>query len=483
MSSNASVIEQNGLNPVPDAERYGRPSDLFPVWFSWNISIFGITLGIYVLSLGLSVWQAIAAGIIGYLLSCSFVGILSTGSVRTGLPTLAQSQMCFGVLGNRIPSVFGFISNMGWMIILLSMASTTLADLLIHLLPGLDDGNGRPERLTLFVSFCIIMALTLVGAVFGHAMIMKIERVIALLTGSMTLIYLFFFVQEIDFSQINSAPAGSAVTFIGGVVMAMTMVGLGFLNYGGDYSRYLPRHSSSSGVIFWTTVGIALPVSVLLVLGVLLSVGNPQMMEQAAVEPLAALTGILPFWFYVPFSFIVIISLVSAGMTDVYSAGLAFMAAGLKVPRVVSTLISAVIVALGCFYLTFISDSFLSTFTSFLAVISVIMGSWGAIEMVDLLRQKALGWEVRLALPRGQGGFNVRWSAVISLIVASVIGLGTITSSDPYIARITSFLLSDEQQQSTLAQANVGLVAAMMVGAVLYALLSQVLRLEWQPKD
>ena len=46
--SDASKIETNGVNPVPDNERYGRPFDLFPVWFSWNISIFGITLGIYV---------------------------------------------------------------------------------------------------------------------------------------------------------------------------------------------------------------------------------------------------------------------------------------------------------------------------------------------------------------------------------------------------------------------------------------------------
>ena len=53
--SDSSHIETNGVNPVPDSERYGRPFDLFPVWFSWNISIFGITLGIYVFGLGLSV--------------------------------------------------------------------------------------------------------------------------------------------------------------------------------------------------------------------------------------------------------------------------------------------------------------------------------------------------------------------------------------------------------------------------------------------
>ena len=78
--SDASKIETNGVNPVPDNERYGRPFALFPVWFSWNISIFGITLGIYVFGLGLSVWQAMLAGVIGYFLSCALVGILAVGA-------------------------------------------------------------------------------------------------------------------------------------------------------------------------------------------------------------------------------------------------------------------------------------------------------------------------------------------------------------------------------------------------------------------
>lgn len=479
-SNNASSIEQNGINPIPDAERYGKPSGLFPVWFSWNISIFGITCGMYVFSLGLSVWQAMAAGVIGYFLSCSLVGILAVGSVRTGLPTLAQSRMCFGADGNRIPAFFGYVANMGWKVTMLSMASTTLADLLQTLIPSLSDGAGHPGNFCLLLSFAVVIVLTMVGAVYGYALIIKVERWIAIITGAMTFIYLFFFIPQIDFSQLNSAPSGSLAAFIGGVVLAMTMVGLGFLNYGGDYSRYLPRNSSAGSVIFWTTTGIALPVSVLLILGVMLCVGNPELLDKAAHEPLAALTGILPFWFYVPFSLIIIISLISAGMTGVYSSGLALLAVGVPLSRAATTLLNAVIIALGCFYLTFISDSFLSTFSSFLASISVVMGSWGAIEMVDLIRQKALKWDVTLAMPAGQGGSSFRAPAMIAFVIAVIIGLGTITSTDPYIAKITSFLLSEEAAQGTFAKANVGLVAAMLAGGVIYAFLTFVLRMGYK---
>lgn len=441
-----SKIETNGVNPVPDNERYGRPVDLFPIWFSWNISIFGITCGIYVFGLGLSVWQAMAAGVIGYFLSCSLVGILAVGGVRTGLPTLVQSRFCFGYHANKIPTFFGYVANMGWKVTMLSMASTTLADLVSKLVPAMQTASGTPSTACLFGSFVAVIFFTMIGAVYGHGVILRVEKLIAWVTGLFTLVYLFFFIPQIDFSTLNDVPSGSFGTFLGGIVLAMTMVGLGFLNYGGDYARYLPRKTPAGGVIFWTTVGIALPVSVLLILGVMLSAGNPELLEKASHEPLAALTGILPFWFYVPFSVVIIISLVSAGMTGVYSSGLALLAMGVPMTR--------------------------------LAAISVIMGSWGAIEMVDLVRQKRLGWDVKMALPPSEGGRGCRWTAVVSLFVASVVGLGTITSSDPYIGYVTSFLLSDEAKTSVFATANIGVVAAMLTGGILYAFFTFVLRSE-----
>ena len=479
--SDASRIETNGVNPVPDSERYGRPFDLFPVWFSWNISIFGITLGIYVFGLGLSVWQAMLAGVIGYFLSCALVGILAVGSVRTGLPTLVQSRLAFGYHGNKFPTFFGYLANMGWKVTLLSMATTTLADVMGNLIPSLMGDNGMPLKSCTLGCFIVVLLLTMSGAIYGHQLIIKIEKVIAWLTGLFTIVYLFFFIPNINFSVLDSVPSGNFATFIGGIVLSMTMVGLGFLNYGGDYSRYLPRNTRAGGVIFWTMTGIALPVSVLLILGVMLSAGNPELLAKASHEPIAALTGILPFWFYVPFSIVIIVSLISAGMTGVYSSGLALLAMGVPLSRAATTVVNAVIITLGAFYLLFISDSFVSTFQSFLAAISVIMGSWGAIEMVDMLRQKRLNWDVRMAFDYGEGGRSGRWTALLSLAVATIIGLGTITSSDPYIARIVSFLLPSGAETSVFAKANIGLVVAMIAGGLLYAVLTFVCHFDVPP--
>ena len=483
-TAGAVKLETNGVNPIPDNERYGTAAGIFPVWFAWNISILGITYGIYVYGLGLSFMQAIIFGVVGYYLSSTLVGILAVGGARTGLPTLTQTRFAFGVNGNRIPALFAYISNLGWKVTIITLASTTGADLCAKLFPALcANADGTYTLGCLGAWFVVTLVLSMSVAVYGHQLIVKVEKYIALVTGVMTVIFIFMLLPKINFSALGQQQGADFVTCIGGMVMAMTMVGLGFLNYGGDFCRYLPRKSPAGGIIFWTSMGISLPVAVLLILGVLLADSNPELTKAAASEPIGALTAFLPFWFYVPFCIVIVVSLLSAAMTGVYSSGLALMAVGIPTSRAVTTLINAVIIALGAFYLLFISTSFLATFQAFLAAVSVVMGSMGAIQLVDFIRQRKLNWDPVLAQPLGQGGLNVRWGAISCLIIASLIGLGTITSWDPNIAKVVGFLLPESAKDSVFATANVGVIVAMAVGGILYYILTFVLgRYELPPE-
>ncbi|MGS5269531.1 purine-cytosine permease family protein [Escherichia coli] len=480
--SGTMKVETNGVNPVSDNERYGSPAGLFPIWFSWNVSILGITYGIYVYSLGLSLWQAIVAGVVGYFLSSTLVGVLAVGGPRTGLPTLTQTRFAFGYHGNKIPTLFAYISNMGWKITIITLSSTTGAALFARLWPTVFAAeNGHPTLGCLLGWFVVTLVLTMSVAIYGHQLIMKVEKYIAWLTGGMSIIFIILILPHIHWSQAGAAPDAGFLTFIGGMVMAMTMVGLGFLNYGGDFARYLPRKTAPGKVIFWTSLGISLPVSILLILGALLADSNPELSGAAASEPIAALTSFLPFWFYVPFSIVIIISLLAAAITGVYSSGLALLAMGVPASRSTTTAINAVIIAFGAFYLLFVSDSFLATFQSFLATVSVVLGSMGAIQLVDFARQKRLHWNTDMAQPAGLGGRNGRWTALLSLFVASVIGMGTITSGDPWIAHLVGFLLTAETKTSVFATANIGVVVAMLVGAALYAILTYICHCDVPP--
>src|SRR5882757_4747641 len=474
-----SGVERNGINPVPEAQRRGSPRELFAVWFSWNVSILGISYGIYVFGLGLSVVQAIVAGILGYAVSALLVGILAVGGPRTGLPTLTQTRFAFGFHGNKLPTLFAYLSNVGWKITIITLASTTGASLFARLWPGAFAGqDGHATTAAVVLWYVVVLAVTLVVAVFGHQVIIRVEKWIAWVTAVMTVVFVGMILPHIHWGSLGATWHGSWWTFLGGAIMAMTMVGIGFLNYGGDFARYLPKCTRARGVIGWTAGGITLPVAVLLILGVLLVGSDAKLGAAAASDPIGALTALLPLWFFIPFSLVIVISLVAAAITGVYSSGLALLALGVPVSRVGTTAINTVIISAGAFYLLFVSDSFLATFQAFLALIAVPMGTMGGIELLDFIRQRRLHWDVAMAQPPGLGGRRVRWTAVASLVLASVVGLGTVTSGDPNIARVVGFLLNDSAAHGVVGQTNMGVVIAMVLGAALYALLTFVLKID-----
>lgn len=480
-TSSKIAVETNGVNPVVDAERRGTPKGLFVVWFSWNVSILGIGYGIFIVGLGLNAWQAILAGLIGYAVSTMLVGVLAVGGPRTGLPTLTHTRFSFGVQGNKFPTFWVYISNLGWKVTLLALAATSGASLLTRLWPTSFPNNahnhkGNVQAIVLW--FVIALVVTMIVAVVGHRLILRLENWIAWITGLMTVIFIILIIPKIDWGKLGNAQVGSFSSFIGGVVLAMTIVGLGYLNNGGDFARYLPRTTPARSVIGWTVVGITVPVTVLLVLGAVIATTDPGLARVASNDPIGALTSLLPLWFLIPFTIVIVLSMIAAAVNGLYSSGLTLLALGVPYSRAACTVMNMVAITAGASYLLFVSDSFLATFQAFLAIISVVMGSMAAIQITDFPRQRRLGWNTDLARPNGEGGRAGRWTALVSLGVSCFVGLGTVTSSDPYIAKITGFLLSDSAAKSTIGTSNIGVLIAMVAAAGLYSMFTYVLGIE-----
>ncbi len=80
-----------------------------------------------------------------------------------------------------------------------------------------------------------------------------------------------------------------------------------------------------------------------------------------------------------------------------------------------------------------------------------------AIFLVDMWRLRAGGraYEERLLRP---GAPAVNWAGLVSLVAASAVGLGLITSADQHIAAAVGYLMSDQLKSSTFGAANVGVV-------------------------
>jgi purine-cytosine permease-like protein len=107
-------VEANGLNVIPEAERHGRPAQLFWPWFGANISVLGLSYGSFVLGFGISFVQATVVGIVGIVLSFVFCGFVAVAGKRGSAPTLVLSRAAFGVLGNRLPAFVSWLLTVGW---------------------------------------------------------------------------------------------------------------------------------------------------------------------------------------------------------------------------------------------------------------------------------------------------------------------------------------------------------------------------------
>ena len=76
------AVEQRGIEPVPIGERTGNPLQLFWVWFAANISVLGLPLGVALVAMGLSIWQAVFVAVVGSFGSFALVGLVSIAGRR-----------------------------------------------------------------------------------------------------------------------------------------------------------------------------------------------------------------------------------------------------------------------------------------------------------------------------------------------------------------------------------------------------------------
>ncbi len=100
-----SGLETRGIEVVDEADRKGRPRDLFWPWFAANVSVLGISYGSFVLGFGVSFWQGVVRGGRRRRLLVPAGRASSPLSGKTAsAPTMVVSRAPFGVRGNALPA-------------------------------------------------------------------------------------------------------------------------------------------------------------------------------------------------------------------------------------------------------------------------------------------------------------------------------------------------------------------------------------------
>jgi len=418
-------IEQRGIEHVPGSSRWGGPSSLFWMWAGavWNVE-FVVYGGLAVVVFGLSFAQAVVIIVIGNLFY-ALTGLASLQGPRAGTTTFAIGRASFGPNGNRMPSFFNWVTQVGFeiegiaLVVLAAVALAAKAGFLA----------GTPAKVIFLI---IAVAIQAILPLLGHAAVLRVLKWL-----SIPFVILFVVMAILTTSKVNlHVPAhgagwGSLFVFLALVISAG---GLGWTENGNDYSRYLPPDANPQRVVMAVALGGAIPSALLEILGAAVATGVP------AATTVTGLTASLPSWFVWPFLIFAIVQLFAINTIDLYSSGVTLQSLIPRLHRLHCVAIDTVVCGAFAAYAVF-SSRFFSLLADFLLFIIVWLGPWCAIYLVDAwLRRNRYDNEALLNERGGRyyrhGG--VHWPAIIAQVVGMVAAALWLNAYSPYVSPLSN---------------------------------------------
>ena len=220
-------MEPGGNEFIAEADRHGKPRQLFWTWTSPNLEFATIFVGVLaVAAYGMTFWQAVAGIVIGTGLGAIAHYFLSARGPLHGVPQMVLGRLAFGFKGNAVPAVLMSVTaGVGW------FATNSV--------------SGAYALATLFgigplLGLIIIVLLQTGLAFFGHNLVHAFERwtfpVLAVIFAITSVVIL-------SKAELGAPAAEGGVGGMGGFLLTVgTAFGYaaGWTPYAADYTRYLP---------------------------------------------------------------------------------------------------------------------------------------------------------------------------------------------------------------------------------------------------
>lgn len=413
-SNQAFSVEQNGINIVPDAERSGRPADLFSVWSAANVILTYVIVGSLLVVMGLTPLQMITVVVAGYAVYW-LVGYVSIPGARAGTATLAISRGIFGSTGNLLPSLFSWLTNVGWESVNLVLATFALFTLCQQL-------GFEPSPLVKALLLLGLAVFTFGIGVLGHATILFMQQALTWALGAVMLGLI---------PQIYWAASAAPLPPVEGADLPTMLIALGltismplsYVNGAANFARYLPKATSGASIAFWTFLGAFIPATTITVIGYFAA------RVADLTDPIAGLGTLLAPWYFNLYLVLIVGGAITNNFINTYSSGMSLLAMGLRTSRSKAVLLDAALATAASACAIFLYD-FTSAFIAFLALMVVWIAPWCAIFVVDtFLRRGRYDDAPLFADDLATGGIpRWKWDAYASWVLGIVAALACTTT-------------------------------------------------------
>jgi nucleobase:cation symporter-1, NCS1 family len=366
-------IEVRGFDHIPEPERNMVLRQVDHLWVGNSVNLFSFALGSIAITLGLSLWQALAACAIGSLTYC-YMAFGSIVSVRAGLPVSTLARAAFGIRGNLPNALLSWIASVAFEVI-----NTVFGvEALLALFQGLGwNDAGNAGKLV-----AVLLQLLLCGgiAVLGHATMVWFQRIFAALVGVVLLVVIAFTIGKVDWTNaaVPRAHLGSTTTAAAFLTAAAVIASnpLSFLFNGPDWVRYLPSATPARPIfahVFWASY---LPSLVMTMMGAFCATLGDM------ADPVAGMKPFMPAWLFVLYIVAVVGGSLANNVPTYYSSGLSLQAIGLRMHRYTATMLDVVVSTAITLYILFVQD-FSTALNNFIALLVVWVGPYGGVWICD----------------------------------------------------------------------------------------------------
>ena len=238
-----SVIETRHIDYVPESERHGKVWRQGPFWFLGNFQTFTLAIGLLGPVFGLDLKWTFIATVTGMLFGTLFMAAHAAQGPKLGLPQMIQSRAQFGFSGVLIPLIATTFTFAGFLVV-----DTVLIKLGIN---GIFGWNTALVAVILSVASGAL-------AIFGHDWVHKVFIVLFWLSVPCWLLLTVGVVTGKISGTPMTDPLGYNVTGFIAMFATVAAYNITYAPYVSDYTRYLPKETSTRSVInsvFWGAAG------------------------------------------------------------------------------------------------------------------------------------------------------------------------------------------------------------------------------------
>jgi NCS1 family nucleobase:cation symporter-1 len=372
-SNEVFEIEVRGFDHIPEPERNMALRQVDHLWVGTSVNLFSFALGALAITLGLNLWLALAACILGCL-AYAYLALGSIVTVRAGLPVSTLARAAFGIRGNLANALLAWMASVAFEVINTIFGVDALLALFNVL--GWNDSGSAGKLLA------VLLQLVLCGgiAVLGHATMVWFQRLFAVLVGATLMVVIAFTVGKVDWLNATAPHAPLASSTTAAAFMTATAViasnPLSFLFNGPDWVRYLPS-TTPAPPVFWRVFRSSyLPSLALTMMGAYCATLGDM------TDPVAGMKPFMPPWLFLLYIFAVVGGSLANNVPTYYSSGLSLQAIGLKVHRSVATGLDVAASTAIALYILFVQD-FSTALNDFIALLVVWVGPFGGVWICD----------------------------------------------------------------------------------------------------